>query len=100
MMDRHFALSLQNDIHLAAVLYLDQAPSFPPEDCSFVDAHRKLSLEDVDTGGLVLATYLGLGCEADGFSDMKALLRAYYLDPAKRAMLVEWLQNTRLSSLT
>jgi hypothetical protein len=44
--------------------------------------------EGTGTGAIVLAAYLGLGCEADGFSDMKAVLRAYYLDPAKRAMLV------------
>jgi hypothetical protein len=88
MMDRVSALGLQQDLYNDAVRYLDQAPAFPPEDCAFVDAHRKLSLEDVDTGAIVLAAYLGLGCEADGFAEMNALLRACYLDPAKRAMLV------------
>ena len=88
MMDPSDALGMQNDIHVAAELYLDRPPAFPPEDCAFANCHERLSIEDVNTGALVLASYLGMGSEADGFSDIKAIIRAYYLDREKRAKLV------------
>lgn len=89
MMDRHFALGLQQDLYNDAERYLDKAPSFPPEDCSIDDCHRKLSEEDVDTAAMLANAYLGLGCTEGAEDGLKALLRAYYLDTAKRAMIVE-----------
>lgn len=88
MMDHGSALGIQQDLYNDAERHLGQSPRFPPEQCSMLDCHTKLSQEDVGTAAMLANAYLGLGCEDGAEADLRALLRVYCLESVKRADLM------------